>query len=141
MESRMDRPLGPSENDRPQPKGGSPARSGPAGPTAVTPVQPDPSEEQPGPPRTYCLHCKEVVAPVGRGQCPTCGRALPGSALRTKAAVDKKRLQQLYHEAVTEYGPTTLEARDACHFLARVKERLDHTRLGTPEHQRLMQMW
>lgn len=69
------------------------------------------------------------------------GHAIAGNLFRQKHTADENRRDQLLAEIIAEYKPSTLELRDACRFLANVKERLEHVKDGVPEHQRLMGMW
>jgi hypothetical protein len=89
----------------------------------------------------WCRRCEADVVPIGKGRCPRCQTFLRQNFVARRHPVNKLRRDQLHDEIVTEYQPQTLELRDACRFLANVKERLETTRDGTPEHQRLMTLW
>ncbi len=91
--------------------------------------------------QAFCTGCKGMVPTHGRGQCVVCGRATLGSRLGATRPINPQRVDRLYEEALAEYNPATLELKDACRYLAEVKERLDSVRRGAPEHQRLMAMW
>jgi hypothetical protein len=87
---------------------------------------------------SYCAHCKADVVPRGKGQCPTCGRVLPGSSLRkSKVAVNAEKVAQQREKLVAYYQPQTPVLEEACHQLAAIVERLDAVKLGSPEHRRL----
>lgn len=92
-------------------------------------------------PPTWCRKCEAMVRPVGKGKCERCGGFLRLNFVARTNPINKLRREVLLDEIVAEYRPRTLELRDACRFLANVKERLETTKDGTPEHQRLMAMW
>jgi hypothetical protein len=79
--------------------------------------------------------------PNAKGQCPTCGVFTQGNAAARKHIANVARREQLHAENLAEYQPTTLQGRRACRWLANIDERLETTREGTPEHQRLIAMW
>lgn len=89
----------------------------------------------------WCGKCKADVVPEKKGMCPRCQGFLRQNFVARKHPINVLRRDQLYMEAVEEYRPITLELRDACRYIANVKERLETVRDGTPEHQRLMAMW
>ena len=89
----------------------------------------------------FCKKCQADVLPVGKGECPRCHCALRLNFRARRHPVNVTRRDQLYAEIVAEYRPHSLELRDACRYLANVKERLETTKDGAPEHQRLMAMW
>jgi hypothetical protein len=92
-------------------------------------------------PETWCAHCKVDVQPRGKGLCPRCGRFLRQSFAARKHPVNLARRDELHNENIAEYKPQTLHLRRACRWLANITERLEHVKDGTPEHQRLVDMW
>jgi hypothetical protein len=92
-------------------------------------------------PMTWCKKCAANVQPEGKGRCPRCRTFLKLNFVARRHPVNVLRRDALFAEIVTEYRPSTLELRDACRYLANIKERLETTKDGTPEHQRLMTMW
>jgi hypothetical protein len=92
-------------------------------------------------PVTFCRRCKVDVEPVGKGKCPRCGGFLRQHFVSRKHPVNVLRRDQLHAENIAEYQPDTLHLRWACRWLANVTERLESVRDGTPEHQRLVEMW
>lgn len=130
-----------TENKNPDPPPPAPLPADGAAPSPAMEGRPI-GNETGSAPKAYCTTCRAWVAPINEGgQCPACGRPTIGSSLAKKRRVNKARVEQLFAEAVAEYRPTTLETRDACRFLAAIKERLEAERLGSPEHQRLMTQW
>ena len=151
-------PNGPPDGPevRPEPTAPRPLPAGPDAPTAPPspPTLPTAASAalpaalqahltgEPGSlPATWCKKCQAEVRPQGKGTCPRCHTFLKLNFVSRRHPVNKLRRDQLFDEIVAEYRPQTLELRDACSYLASVKERLESTKGGTPEHQRLMSTW
>jgi hypothetical protein len=87
-----------------------------------------------------CSFCGAGPHATLPGRCAK-GHPIVGNQLARKHIANVARREQLYAENVAEYKPDTLQLRDACRWLANVRERLDTIREGTAEHDRLLANW
>ena len=90
-------------------------------------------------PATWCKQCAAEVLPVGKGRCPRCNSFLKLNFAARKHPVNKLRRQQLLDQLVSDYEPRTTMWRSTCEHLAATLERLESTKPGSPEWQRLVQ--
>jgi len=90
-------------------------------------------------PPTWCKVCEANVTPVGKGKCPRCGAFLRLNFLSRKHPVNMLRRDQLLAKLVADYLPTTTMLRATCEHLAATLERLENTKPGSAEWQRLVQ--
>jgi hypothetical protein len=91
-------------------------------------------------PPTWCRKCEAEVKPIGKGNCPRCGRVLKGSFLARRHPVNKLRRQQILEKLVSEHRPQTTMAFANCSHLAGILEQLEVLKPGSTEHQRLVQL-
>ena len=87
----------------------------------------------------WCAKCAANVTPTQpTGQCPGCGRPLPGSSLARKHRANKARVKELLDEFIREYQPSTQRLRSMCEQFAAVTEQLENgPKLGSLERGRL----
>jgi hypothetical protein len=113
----------------------------------ATPKLPDPEpSEASGPangepdtlPLTYCRVCQVEVRPVGKGRCPRCGTFLRLNFVARKGPVNVLRRDALLAELVAEYQPRTVGTRSTCEQYAATLERLETSKPGSTEWQRLI---
>ncbi len=110
----------------------SPAHGASNGPVVVG--------EPEAPKRQWCKHCQADVPVEGRGMCSRCGRFLRLNYVNRKHPVNMLRRDALKAEIVAEFRPSNVLERSTCEHLAATLERLENTRAGTPEYQRLVQL-
>ena len=89
-------------------------------------------------PLVFCRLCKVDVQPVGKGKCPQCGAFLRLNFIARKGPVNVVRRDQLLAELLAEYQPQTVGARATCEQYAATLERLETTKPGSPEWQRMI---
>jgi hypothetical protein len=86
---------------------------------------------------SYCSTCDREVTPVGKGQCPICHRWVPFNSGSRKHPVNVARCEQIQQELNKEFPPANVVQRAARKQLAAALERLETTKPGTTEWQRL----
>jgi len=91
-------------------------------------------------PVTWCPKCQADVKPMGKGQCPRCGRVLKHSFMARKKPVNVLVRDQHLRKLVADYQPSTTMATATCRHLAGILEQLDVMRPGSAEYQRLVQL-
>jgi hypothetical protein len=89
-------------------------------------------------PLTFCRVCQVEVKPVGKGKCPRCQTFLRLNFVARKHPVNVARRDALFAELVAEHQPRTVGTRATCEHLAATLERLETTKPGSTEWQRLI---
>jgi hypothetical protein len=86
----------------------------------------------------FCVSCGRDVIPVGKGACPQCHKFLPANSFPRKHPVNVARRTAILQELNRDFPPATnVVQRAARQQLASALERLEVTKPGTPEWQRL----
>lgn len=87
----------------------------------------------------WCKCCNTAVVPVGKGQCPVCGKFTLGNSMRVRDRVSESRVRELAHRLVRDYGvPSDEVGRAQLESLAKTLARLERVKPGTTEHLRLI---
>jgi hypothetical protein len=89
-------------------------------------------------PLTFCRVCQLEVKPEGKGRCSRCGTFLRLNFVARKGPVNVLRRDALLAELVAEYQPRTVGTRATCEQYAATLERLETTKPGSTEWQRLI---
>jgi hypothetical protein len=125
----------PTEPDGSRMEPVSPAEAGSPGP----PLKSVHAAATPGEwPLTFCTTCKVEVRPVGKGQCPDCGRPVKRSHLAQRHPINKRRVAQHRDELTAQFLPSTPVDRQTVEHLAAIYERIEVAKAGTVEWQRLV---
>ena len=88
-------------------------------------------------PLTFCPKCARAVWPIGRGQCPGCGRVLDRNFAARRHPANERRIDQLKAAFIAEFRPPTFSLELLCGQLASATEQLEHTRPSGIEWTRL----
>ena len=110
-------------------------------PEAPIEEPPLPIEEAPALPTKHCAKCNRQVVPRPKGNCPICGRILPGVAFNQadrQGVVNQARRDEILALILDEYRPHTVVLKLRCTHLATTYMQLESTKAGTPAFQRLI---